>query len=300
MRPSRIRKSASTLRKILETSEAIEVLNVASADDFDASKDIIKASSSLSRQLGEAGEDTKALAKEIGFEDIAGPEFWQQLLDSDEDTGRAARQKRARLKSIRGILDTLTRLLRPAEKNLPMGSDKDQFTLVIPDLNGGTRPVSNVREALAACENLYQIYRTVRGTGEDTEQDGSDSGLEITTAETGSELAFVFVGAAPIIVAVGGLLLVLWDRIQFRDERSFSEQISAVSESLDLIDEIEDKREELGERRAEKLKSQVTDSAKSILSSGAVPEEGQATHQETAKRIASNETRALPREETQE
>lgn len=297
MRPSRIREAASVLKDIVEESRALNVLkHVMSGNTVE--EEILAVSSYIARSMGEAGADAKELAEKVGLDDVSRPTFWDGLLAGHpEETREPAGRKLARVQTTYNLLGTLRSLLAPAEKDLPHNSGKEHFTLILADLNGGTRPAHHVRDALNAVEKLYEVQQTMQELNRKDGKDKETSPLEVATVETGSELAFVFLGSAPVITAVGGLLFILWDRIKFSDERSFTKQTKVVSESLDLVEEIENKKEEIGKRKAEKLKRQVIDSARTILSTGAIPEQNQVAYEETAKRITSDETRALPEDQ---
>lgn len=293
MRPSKIRKAASELKKIIKNSGAAHALNGAADEDAPPPKrELLEASTYLSKEMGKANPDVTRLAEKTGTMELSTAEYWKPLLGEQHVTAIDAHGRLAKLEAKLGLLEALSSLLGAREPNLKFGS-KDTLTLVFPETDDQGRSLAQVQDSLNAVETLYSIHQDVENLENDNP---NEVPLTIATAETGSELAFILLGAAPTIAALGALIITVWDRIHFAPERKLSEQMDSISDSVELMEEISNKEDQIGQRRAEKMKSDIATSVRDLLDAGAISEENQDMHKETAKRLATEETRALPEE----
>jgi hypothetical protein len=243
--------------------------------------DILEAYSTVSRWWESASEGERRLVEILEIEPVVDVRWWSGLLGTDSEESMATSYHMAsRISFIRRELPRVMALLatdaskikEEAIADASHGSESQEvLELRIIEQNHERSRPHRIISAIESVTMLYEVAAELDNLPSNT--------LTIIGCDSGSDKEFDFLGLAKALRAVKETILALWDRVVFFSERKMHAGFELLSESLPLIERIDQMNgNALSPEQCELMKRKVLGGVQRFLDAGCtIPEIDKAT-----------------------
>lgn len=212
---------------------------------------------------------TRALAETLGLAPLESADTWSMLIAAE----RRAQEAFAYAERVRFATQYLPRVagllgqagipsVDAARRGEPAGGAALLTVQVIEAPRRFSTP-TRLATLLESLDMLYSACATLEGM--------EPNGLSVVACDSGSDKTFELLGAAPVIAAVRGLLLDVWDRVVFHREVAVPQRYRLAAESLPVLERVKDQARDgrISPEQAELLRRRIVEGTGRFLAAGA-------------------------------
>ncbi len=211
------------------------------------------------------GEVEKYIIKVMGLEGLEDPKKWAQLIYDPEKTADLNHLTR-NIENTLLFLPKVTDLIAKTydRDQIAKHPDKEILGLLLPEQTGQFSSPERLTNALEAVSLFYRTFAEM--------QDLSSEDLSIVGMDSGRDKSFELLGTKSVIKEVRKLILAIWNSTLYYRERKFDERIDLVKQSLPVIHQLDEMREDatLGEEQAEIFKRNIHQGTTKFIAAGAI------------------------------
>jgi hypothetical protein len=246
-----------------------------------SSADILGAYSTISRWWDSASEGERRLVEIFELDPLFDVRWWSGLLAADSEEGlSAAFHVSSRITFVQRELPRVLALLETEASKIkaetiadaPHGTEAEEVLelRIIEEHHERSRP-HRIISAIESVTMLYEVAAELDNVPSNT--------LTIIGCDSGSDKEFDFLGFANAVRAIKDTILALWDRVVFFRERKMHAGFELLSESLPLIERIDQMNGSvLSPEQCELMKRKVLGGVQRFLDAGCtIPEIDKAT-----------------------
>lgn len=235
---------------------------------------------------------TVFLEQLFGLRELRDQSVWATLV-SPEDSGEALRSiytLQRRLSFATEYVPKIVELIQQdSTKNIDelkreysdSEGDAEILRLILIHQQDRFSSPDRIVEALSSIDHLYEVYLELHAL--------PLSSLAVISLDSGSDQSFDLLGIAKVIESIKDLIVELWDKIVFFNQRKNAEWLSQAVSTLSIIREIGELEEKgiLQPEKAQILKDKASHAAEQFVNAGAyVPEIERRTHHNPRELLA--------------
>lgn len=276
MRRTEIANSIEKVLKALRESTLIEamqsLLQKRSSEQKETSANLLNALRQFSLLSRDFGPAEREILNILGLDGLEKTQTWHALLSEGDDPSIAhtiyynLRFAVAHLPKLFELFETdASRAAKrigetPSEKEVARGF---MSVVLIEEPNQLSRP-DRLITALESVSLLYGVSAELLGYRAET--------LSIIGCDSGSDKEFDFLGIASVMKDVKDVILSLWDRIVFFQEKKVETRIDLILKSLPILERIDELGQEkkIAPEQAELLRRNVLLGCTKFMDSGAI------------------------------
>ena len=274
------------VRSALSSSHAGSTIRKASDDTEESARDdVFHAISTFKVHRSNFSPAAESLLQALDLTFLGEASFWDILLADDK---RISENRAQKVDSAYEALGQLEEFLEYDDVRSNFGFSEDRLCRIVllDDSDEGTR-VERVRDTIEGIRQIYQACAAISGTPKED--------IRLLSLDSGSNKSFDFLGVAEAMNSLNDLLTSFWDRVLFLDAHKASARAKAIDDTLPVLREIAEMRdnENLSEREAEKLRQTAMNGIEMIGDSGAVTEMIRSNDDRDTKSISSDRRKLL-------
>ena len=217
-------------------------------------------------------EVDREICEILGLLPLSTAQFWQLIVDDPDP--RSMSELQAIRFALRQTLDVVPKVLKlvgqefvqeikEKRDDLPVEMrGKSILSVIIPENQSQHSTPERLIYALSAIAKLYEVAAQIRGE--------SSADLSVLACDSGSDKSFDFLGLSKAMEELRALILGIWDRIVFYRRMQLGESIKLISESLPVLQKIEELRASgaISPEQAEILRRKAIEGATLFVESG--------------------------------
>lgn len=301
MRRIQIAESVFTIINSIETSDLAKALSD-SRESFSPGRReapnidtrLLIALNHFNNSYMQFNEIELQIADIMSLNGIALPENWSALITPPDDPSELYKATNL-IRFALSHLPLIAKIIAPsyikistdAEFVIIKEENQEVFSVILYD--NSTFPFTTDRfiALFSSLSSLYEVASSIQQT--------EVPPLLLQNCDSGNEKSFDFLGTAKTIQMVKEIILSMWDRIVFYREHKMSQRLELISQSLPIIDEIGQLREQekISPEEAEILKRKVLTSVEQFMKSGAITPEMESQSKIDPVLLMTNEPKQL-------
>lgn len=274
MRREVLIKAITSIRQDLISSGITSMLDMAinfEGKSLDSSWFSLEAFKNYSILIDKYGKAENEIADILGISPLFKSAYWEQAMSFPD--GENLYNLHARLAILINELPIIALLFQqdgaeslikdPSISHYEIGN-KEAITFILPEDELTHSSPARLIAALQATSSLYQVLAELENL--------SSNDLILLSLDSGSDKSFDLLGAAKVMEQLRLLILDIWDRRVFHRQKSISQSLDLIANSLPILEKIDalKKSQAIGPEEAELMKRKTLASVTQFLESGVI------------------------------